>query len=454
MSIRTVVLPHVVGREEAEEEPRRLVATAPYYMILAFIGAALLLGTIMIKTKTAKEYQVHPILLLYTIFVTSFELSRLAGAIMYKRTDRKLMEHIRETTSSVKPFEPPVSFVVPCKNEEASIIETIRHCFEVDYPQKKLEVIVINDGSTDDTYSKLKEAKVLFPRLHVIDWAENRGKRHAMAAGFRIAKGDVIIQLDSDSWIKPSDFRAFIEPFRDPEIGAVCAHADPSNAEHNWLTKMQAAYYFMSFRILKAAESTFMTVFCCSGCSSAYRRSILVPHLDEWESERFLGLPVTWGDDRALTNWVLRLNYRTIYTDRVQAYTICPDTFKTFLKQQVRWKKGWLVNSLFATKFIWRKHPFVTLTYFFPLILITLATPFVAIRALIVEPALHGTFPLYYMVGVLLVAGLITVYYRIVARDNKYWPYVMAWSALNMFVLSFVLIYAVANIQNRKWGTR
>jgi hyaluronan synthase len=453
MSLHALTLPHATRRSSTRVHAPRRVGDSGYRMALAFLGFLLLFAIIILKTKTAQHYWVEPALLLYTVFVTSFELSRLVGAIMFKRVDEKLQEHI-ESISDGTLYEPTVSFVIPCKNEEPSIGMTIDNCFRVKYPTQKLEVIVINDGSTDGTRAELLKAQQRHSALKIIDWEQNRGKRHAMAAGFRQATGDIIIQLDSDSWIKPEDFRTFIEPFRDPEIGAVCAHADPANAEHNWLTKMQAAYYFLSFRILKAAESTFMTVFCCSGCSSAYRRSILVPHLDEWENERFLGLPVTWGDDRALTNWVLRLNYRTIYTDRVQAYTICPDNFRVFLKQQVRWKKGWLVNSIFASKFIWKKHPFVALTYFFPLVLITIITPFVAVKALIVDPVIHQRFPIYYMLGVLLVAGLITVYYRYVARENKYWPYVMAWSALNMFVLSFILLYAVGSIQNRKWGTR
>lgn len=453
MSTHAIALPQAVGTKSKETRQRKHAGSPLYYTSLAFIALFLVFSIIVIKTKTAEQYKIHPALLLYTVFVTSFEMSRLVGALMFKRVERKLMDHIATINPGVA-FEPRVSFVIPCKNEEASIQETIANCFRVKYPREKLEVIVINDGSTDGTRVKLFEAQAKTPALQIIDWEQNRGKRHAMAAGFRKATGDIVIQLDSDSWIDPNNFAAFLEPFRDPEIGAVCAHADPVNADTNWLTRMQAAYYFLSFRILKAAESTFMTVFCCSGCSSAYRRSILMPHIDEWESERFLGLPVTWGDDRALTNWVLRLNYRTIYTDRVQAFTICPDTFKKFLTQQVRWKKGWLVNSLFASKFIWKKHPFVAFTYFFPLILITIATPFVAIKALVVDPIMHNTFPLFYFLGVLLVAGLITVYYRFVSRENKYWPYVMAWSTVNMFVLSFILIYAVGSIQNRKWGTR
>ncbi len=275
-----------------------------------------------------------------------------------------------------------------------------------------------------------------------------------MSAGFRIAKGEIIIQLDSDSYIDPRTTRALIEPFKNRTIGAVCAHADPENADENFLTKMQAAYYFLSFRILKAAESTFFSVFCCSGCSSAYRKDIVLPIMEPWLNEKFLGLPVTWGDDRALTNWVIKLGYKTMYTDKVQAYTICPNNMKTLMKQQVRWKKGWFVNSIFASKFILKKQPFIALTYFFPLIFITLITPFMAVKALIYNPLVNGISPLYYVLGVYLVALIITIYYRIIAKDNKYWPYVMVWSTLNMLVLSFILFYAMFSIQNRKWGTR
>jgi hyaluronan synthase len=217
---------------------------------------------------------------------------------------------------------------------------------------------------------------------------------------------------------------------------------------------MQAAYYFMSFRILKAAESTFLAVFCCSGCSSAYRRSVVLPILDAWLDERFLGKPVTWGDDRALTNRVLRAGFRTMYTRRAQAYTICPEGLRQLLKQQVRWKKGWFVNSIFAAPFVIRRHPFIAFTYFLPLVALTLLTPLMAVRALVWVPVADHSLPLYYLIGVFGTALVIVIYYRTVERQNRYWPYVFLWSALNIVVLSFVLIFALATLQNRAWGTR
>ncbi len=424
-----------------------------YRVSLIFLGFLVLSLVIISKARTAADYVQDPLLLAYTIFVTSFELSRVLGAMFY-RNDAHFEAIDSPDELITGAFEPTVSIVIPCMNEEKSIAKTVTKSFEADYPEEKLEVIVINDGSTDHTLDVLRELQLRYPRLTVINWRKNHGKRHGMAEGFRRATGEIILQLDSDSYMDPTTFREIIEPFRNKTVGAVCAHADPENADTNLLTRMQAAYYFLSFRILKAAESTFFTVFCCSGCSSAYRRDLVLPMLDEWLNEKFLGLSVTWGDDRALTNRVLRLGYKTMYSDLAQAYTICPENMRQLLKQQVRWKKGWLVNSLFAGKFIWKERPFVAFSYFFPLIFLTLLTPIMATKALIYNPIVKHEWPTYYVFGVFLVACIVTIYYRYASRENRYWPYVFAWSAMNMVVLSFVLYYAVFNIQDRKWGTR
>ncbi|OGI15685.1 hypothetical protein A3K63_04615 [Candidatus Micrarchaeota archaeon RBG_16_49_10] len=419
---------------------------------LILAGLVLIALIIMLKAKTAIEFSVEPIVFLYTTFVTTFQLSRVVGAMFHKKSMEKVMKGFESTTWDE--YEPTVTFVIPCKNEETVIRRTIENCYAVDYPRSKIEVIAINDGSTDGTLEEMQEAKREHKDLVIVDWEVNRGKRQGMAEGIRRAKGEIVVQLDSDSFINPKTFRGLVRPFKNPRVGAVSAHTRPQNSDENLLTKMQTAYYFVSFRILKAAESTFMKVFCCSGCCSAYRRSVVLPVLNKWVKEKFLGLPVTWGDDRALTNCILRKDYITIYSEEVEAFTIVPNSLKQFLKQQVRWKKGWFVNSVFATRFILRKDPFVTLTYFFPLILITLITPFMAIRALLYNPLIRGISPIYYILGVFLMSAVMTTYYRHIERKNKYWPYVFVWSAINMVILSFVLFYALFTIQNRKWGTR
>src|SRR3989338_7224350 len=165
---------------------------------------------------------------------------------------------------------------------------------------------------------------------------------------------------------------------------------------------MQSAYYFMSFRTLKATESIFDMVFCCSGCFSAYRRSYVMPILDDWMAEKFLGKEITFGDDRALTNWMIRQGYKTVYVYEAKAYTVVPERFKQFLKQQVRWKKGWLINSFRIAPVIIKQDKFVAFTYFLPLIVLTLVTPFIAFKALIINPIFLGISPLFYVLGIML----------------------------------------------------
>ena len=90
---------------------------------------------------------------------------------------------------------------------------------------------------------------------------------------------------------------------------------------------MQAVRYFVAFRVCKAAESIFGAVTCCSGCFSAYRREAIAPVLERWENQRFLGRPATYGDDRSLTNFVLR-NWDVRYDELARSRTIVPDHFQ------------------------------------------------------------------------------------------------------------------------------
>jgi hyaluronan synthase len=436
-----------------------------FQLLQVFAGFALLFVITLMKANGTSGYAIEPILFVYTIFVTTFQLSRLVGAMLYENSYRgsvlmknKKLDRPQEETAKgnreAKNYEPTVTFVVPCKNEENVIAETISNCFEVDYPKEKIEVIAINDGSTDRTGEIMRSLRGKFENITIIDWEKNLGKKHAMAEGIRLAKGEIVIQLDSDSYIEPATFRKIIEPFENPNVGAVSAHTDPKNADKNFVTKMQASYYFMSFRVLKAAESTFLTVFCCSGCASAYRKSVILPVVSEWLSETFFGLPVTWGDDRALTSRVIKQGYITIYSNKVRAETIVPETLRQLVKQQIRWKKSWLVNAIYNARFIWKTHPFVAFTYFFPLIGITYLSPIMAGRAIFYLPLAKGIFPFYHVAGVLLLAAIFLVYYRLVAPENKYWIYYFPWAIFNLFFLSFVSIYALIRINDRRWGTR
>lgn len=425
-----------------------------YRFGILLTGVVFIFLITLLKSKTTSDFQAEPYFFSYAIFITVFELSRILSAMFYENSIESLAaEAVQNGINNQESYEPKVAFVIPCKNEENDIGDSILQCYQIDYPREKMEVIVVNDGSTDKTALVLKELQKFYPSLKVIEWP-NQGKRWGMAAGFKVSTAEIIIQLDSDSCVDPKTFRELINPFQNPKVSAVCAHGVPKNANKNIITRMQTAYYFMSFRILKAAESTFNTVFCLSGCCSAYRKSAVMPIIYHWLSESFLGKPVTWGDDRALTSWLLKKGDVTIYNHKAIAYTIVPENWKQLFKQQLRWKKSWIINSIFTSKFIWKKQPFVSFFYYFPLVFISFLTPIMTFRALIYAPITKGILPLYHIAGVLLVTALMVVYYRYVDKKNKYWPYLFLWSVFNLFLFSFIIVWAAIKIQDRGWGTR
>ncbi len=286
---------------------------------------------------------------------------------------------------------------MPAFNEEEAIAASLRSLLALDYPEDKLELVVINDGSTDRTIDEIRAVAAESPRVQVIDFPENRGKRAAMAAGIRATAAEVIAFVDSDSVLEPDALRILVQGFADERVGAICGHADVLNLRASWLTKMQAVRYFVAFKVVKAAESVFNAVTCCSGCFSAYRREAIMPRLDWWENQTFLGAPSTFGDDRSLTNCVLRRWQRQATSRAPSATRSCPESFRTFMKQQLRWKRSWTRESLIVSTFIWRKHPLAALATYVG-ILLPLLAPFTAVRAVVWQPLVEGAgAPLIYL---------------------------------------------------------
>jgi hyaluronan synthase len=221
-----------------------------------------------------------------------------------------------------------------------------------------------------------------------------------------------------------------------------------------WLTRMQAVRYFVAFRVVKAAESVFNAVTCCSGCFSAYRREAILPHLDWWEHQSFLGIPSTFGDDRSLTNCVLR-RWKVRYDSRAVSHTAVPTAFRQFMKQQLRWKRSWTRESLIVASFIWRKHPVAAVVTYVGMFL-PLVAPVVAVRSLAWQPVVEGAgVPLVYLVGVLSMAVAYGLYYA--ARHPRYdtlWVYGVAFCFFYVAFLLWQTYYAMLTVRTASWGTR
>ncbi len=378
----------------------------------------------------------------YSVCVASYILSRFLFSLFYRsRPDAGL--------------EPHIAIVMPGFNEEEAIASSLRSLLALDYPPEKLELVAVNDGSTDRTHKEMcKVAAECSGRVNVIDFPENRGKRAAMAAGIRATSAEVIVFVDSDSVVEPDALKILVQPLADPRVGAVCGHAYVLNVRETWITRMQAVRYFVAFRVVKAAESVFSAVTCCSGCFSAYRREAILPRLEWWESQTFLGVESTFGDDRSLTNCVLR-DWQVLYEKRAISHTIVPSTFRAFVIQQTRWKRSWTRESLVAIRFIWRKHP-VAAFFTYMSIFLPLVAPVAALHAMVWAPLTHhDALPLTYLAGIYALALVYSLYYLLFQEQyNVLWLYGILFVFFYLAIMLWQTYYAIATCRTSAWGTR
>lgn len=415
--------------------PNRLAA-------LAAAGGTAAICLLIVWHISYKATQVphRDLTIVYTVVVGAYIVSRFALSAVYRPpADRG-------------GALPSVALIVPAFNESATVVRTIDACTALDYPLDRIEIVAVDDGSTDDTFHQMRAAADRYApgRVRCLTLGANRGKRAAMAAGIRATTADVLVFVDSDSHPDRDAVRLLVQAFADERVGAVSGISFVRNARHNGLTRMQSARYFVSFQLLKAAESTLGAVSCCSGCFSAYRRSAVTPLLEDWESQRFLGRPCTYGDDRALTNRVLRSGWRSVYDCRAQAWTDAPTRYRTFFRQQLRWKKSWTREGFLLLTHLWRTRPLA-----FPFVLVAtmagLLSPFV-MAANLARPLVAGQWPLLYVLGLYLVAMAYGLFHRAL-RDDRMWPFAVLGT---FFYLagSLQLVWAIARLRDTSWGTR
>ena len=348
-----------------------------------------------------------------------------------------------------------------CFNEETWIRRTIISCLNQDYPLDKLEVIVIDDHSTDKSVEKIKETidelsekearYDVKDRLSYFVQPKNAGKREAMAVGTKLAKHDLVVFVDSDSFLNPFAIYNIVQPFKDKDMGGVSGRTDVANTYTNSLTKLQAVRYYISFRIMKAAEAYFDAVTCLSGPLSCYRKDLVMENMDAWLNQTFLGQKATFGDDRSMTNFILR-KHRTSYQDTAICATIVPNDYEVFLRQQMRWKRSWLRESINAGRFMWKKEPFMAL-FFYMGVLVPIVAPAIVLYNLIYVPLAYRVFPYTFILGMILMSLMMSLTQKAL-RKSTTWLYGIWFCLYYEAVLLWQMPIAWVTFWKSNWGTR
>jgi hyaluronan synthase len=409
-------------------------------MTLVAALVAIVVFVVTFKVLSFENLRDEPVWATYGFVITGFIFARFGLGFCY-----------RPRRTVVTGYRPTVAIIVPAYNEP-DIAKTLLACLSVDYPKELIRVVVVDDKSTDETLSRINAVAEEYPELTVIPQPVNQGKRHAMATGIAAADDvEVFVFIDSDSQVAPDAVKTIVEYFGDSRVGAVAGHTDVANLQHNVLTRMQAMQYYVAFRIYKSAEALFGSVMCCSGCFSAYRRDAVVPVLDAWLGQTFLGQPSTFGDDRSLTNFVLH-RWRVLYAPDAQATTNVPEHLEQFLRQQLRWKKSWLREIPRATRAVLHKNPIMA-TMFILSIVLPLLAPQVVLRAMAVQPHFISQLPYWYFGGVAAIALIYGMYYRM-HKPVKRWYHGIFFTLFYTIILVLQMPYAMATIRDSKWGTR
>ncbi len=370
-------------------------------------------------------------------YVLGAFLKRLKGAAYDMRDDSYL---------------PTVAVAIPLFNEGEGIFHTIKSLLQLDYPADRLEIIVVDDCSTDDSYDWAKEAAEGHPNVTVLRNERNMGKRHAINRAVRHTRAEVVVSVDSDVRVDKRALRELVARFTSPEVAAVGGRTYVVNRHDTWLTRMVEIKFYFAQEWLKGLERAFGSVTCLSGCLTAYRREVLLELEPVLDNRNILGVPIRYGEDRFLTRQILKRGYKTLFTTDAFCFTAAPSRLSPYFSQQLRWRRSNLVDYLGGLSHVWRLHPVVALHYL-ALFALLVAYPLSIVDA-VVNDDLWRMVTLHF--GLLAALGL---FYRAATRHLPEERRVPALSFLPFAVLMPVsyLVFtplALFTLDSGSWETR
>lgn len=226
-------------------------------------------------------------------------------------------------------YLPKVSLVFPAYNEEKLIRKTIEQGLAQDY-QGELEIVIIDDGSTDSTFQIASEYGAKYPNVIVHQHEKNRGKPDGLNTGFRIATGEISVFSDSDSHLNNDLVSKMVSHFKDPKVGMVAGMIVIDN-EVNMLTKLQQIEYLYNQEIIRFCQHTHKGVLICPGAATAVRTQIA---RDIPSTER------TVTEDADFTFEVAKAGWLVTQEPEAVSWTEAPEDIDEFIMQRKRWLYG------------------------------------------------------------------------------------------------------------------
>lgn len=232
---------------------------------------------------------------------------------------------------------PGVTMLIPAFNEEHVIAQTLTDVAALRY-DAPLEVLIVNDGSTDGTVQRVLDtiARLELPpqmTMRLVDFPQNQGKANALNKALAQAKHDLICTIDADSRPRPEAMRQLVGRLLSdpPNTQAVAGSVLVSNSRDSLLAAAQEWDYFHGIAAVKRMQSMYNGTLVAQGAFSLYRKAAI---------EKVGGWPNMVGEDIGLTWAMLNQGYRIGYAEDAIIWTVVPTTFRQFAKQRKRWSRG------------------------------------------------------------------------------------------------------------------
>jgi hyaluronan synthase len=362
----------------------------------------------------------------------------------------------RPFASATHQDAPSLTVIIPAYNEGPMVQKAIYSVLEADYPRDRLEVFVVDDGSTDDTWQYISEAAEENPAIiTAVRFPRNKGKRGGLEEGFRRARGETVITVDSDSVVEPGSLLAMTGPFRNPRVGAVAGKVLVYNRAEGLIPRMLQVRYVLAFDFLRAVQSTYGTVYCCPGALSAYRSSVVRQVLHSWKNQRFLGQQCTFGEDRAMTNYILSAGYDTVFQRTARVHTVVPWTYQKLCKMYLRWDRSYVREFFHFIRIVWKRRPWSMIVSTIDTIITNLRFPIGwASLVFLVAFSIRDPISMLRFFSVMALFSTLNMFYYWYTERSWLFPYGVLYSYFAFFTLLWVFPYALFTLRSRAWGTR
>lgn len=393
-------------------------------------------------------------------FLANFGISLLVIQVLFLLYVLYLYLRYKPVASISDEDLPSCTVLVPAYNEGSLVWQTLLSIANSDYPKEKLEIIAIDDGSKDDTWQWMLKAKEeLGDRITLHQQPKNKGKRHALYYGFNTGSGSIFVTIDSDSIIDSKTLRNMVSPFvTNPKCGAVAGNVKVLNNQGAMIPRMLNVSFVFSFEFIRSAQSTLGSVLCTPGALAAYRREAVMNCLPQWINQTFMGQLSDIGEDRAMTNMILKQGYHVVFQKNAYVLTNAPEKFKNLYKMFIRWERSNVRENIMMSKFafndfregsktgarIFLLNQWLKVILAYPMLLLM-------ITFIIKNPVM---FICSLLAGIFIFSSIQVLFYNKSQKSilESIWAY--PYSIFYTFALFWITPYAIATASRRGWLTR